>query len=90
MNLTKDQKRLALVVVACLAAGYFIAGSAHKPQTPAERRPVLAAVIRMAKNLLWLAAFADPPPDQPGPRRVQHVHHVDDQGVVMIDHGRGW
>lgn len=90
MNLTKEHKRLVLIVAACLAAGYVLAGANMRPQTPAERRPVLAAVIRMAKNLLWLAAFADPPPDHPGPRRVQHIHHVDASGVVMVNHGEGW
>lgn len=89
MNLTNERKTLIMAAVAAAAVGYFAANMNAQPLTPAQRRPVLAAIIRMAKNLLWLAAFAEPgPPDEY--QSARHVHHVDDNGVVMVDHGQGW
>lgn len=89
MNVTKQQKQVILAVIAALAVGYFASNINHKPLNPAERRPVLAAIFRAAKTLLWLAAFAEPPPHEQY-QSARHIHHVDDNGVVMVDHGQGW
>lgn len=89
MNATKQQKQLVVAIVVALTVGYFAANLSHKPPTPAERRPVLAAIFRAAKTLLWLAAFAEPPPHEQY-QSAKHIHHVDDNGVVMVDHGQGW
>lgn len=88
MNLTKNQKLAVLAVVAALAVGY-LSSQQSQPLNPAQRRPVLAAIFRAAKTLLWLAAFAEPPPrEQYQP--ANHIHHVDDAGLVLVDHGQGW
>lgn len=89
MNLSKQQKQMVLVIVAALAVGFFASNMNHKPLNPAERRPVLAAIFRAAKTLLWLAAFAEQPPAEHY-KSAKHFHHVDDNGVVMVDHGQGW
>lgn len=88
--MTKENKTLVLVALACLVGGHFIASAQPHRKTPAQRRPVLAFIVRAAKSLLWLAAFADPPPDVQQTRGGPHTHHVDDNGFVMVDHGQGW
>lgn len=89
MTMTKENKRLVIAAMCCLAAGYFISQAYSRPLNPAERRPVLAAIFRVAKSLLWLAAFAEPAPSDHY-QSAQHFHHVDDNGVALIDHGQGW
>lgn len=89
MNLTKQQKQMVLAVIAALAVGYFVSNMHAQPLTPAQRRPVLAAVIRAAKSLLWLVAFAEPAPHDDY-QAARHTHHVDDRGLVLVDHGQGW
>ena len=73
-------------IVLCLiafAAGWMISDAAPAP----KERPVLKALARIAKAALWLAAFAEPPPEP-------HVDHksvmVDANGIAQINHARGW
>lgn len=89
MTLTREQKLMVMAVVAAAGIGYFAANANHQPLNPAQRRPVLAAIFRAAKTLLWLAAFAEPAPPEHY-QAARHVHHVDDNGVAMVDHGQGW
>ena len=87
MNL--DRKTL-LVLAAAFAIGYFLAQSAPSPEPPAPDRPALRWLARAAKNLLWIAAFADPPP--PAARqdaRLVQAPTIGDDGYPVIDHARG-
>lgn len=85
--MTFDRKTV-LIVVAALAVGYWFAGSGS-PQ-PAPDRPVVRWVVRTAKQLLWIAAFADPPPAPVvHEQRLVRAPAIGDDGYPVIDHGRG-
>lgn len=81
-------RKTVLIAVAALIVGYWFAGGAS-PQ-PAPDRPVVRWVVRTAKQLLWLAAFAAPPPvtSEPEQRLVQ-APAIGEDGYPVIDHGRG-
>lgn len=81
-------RKTVLIVFAALAVGYWLSGSAL-PQ-PAQDRPVVRWVVRTAKQLLWLAAFADPPPVPAEPhQRLVQSPAIGEDGYPVIDHGRG-
>jgi len=78
-GLQLDRNLVAIVFVA-LAIGYC----APALMTPARPdRPVLRWVAAAAKNLLWIAAFAERPPAEQAV--VQKTHDE-----FAVDHGRGW
>lgn len=76
----------------CVGLGmYLSSGSDPAPNPfvpdPKPSRPFLQLVVRLAKNLLWLALVAEP--DQP--EDVQMVHaRCDENGDVLLNHGQGW
>lgn len=78
-------RRTAFAIVAAFAVGYW-AASPTTPQPP--DRPVLSWIARAAKTLLWVAAFAEQPPEHHQDARiVQHAIGAD--GYPVIDHGKG-
>jgi hypothetical protein len=82
-----DRKTL-FVLIAAVAFGYWMAGRPATP--PAPDRPAVRWIVRAAKNLLWIAAFADPPPaEAQGDRRLVQAPLVGDDGYRIVDHGRG-
>jgi hypothetical protein len=94
-------KRLVAVVVIALLIGFNWGGGRWERHpflpvplpTPAPApdkpdRPVVRWIVRAAKSLLWVAAFADPPPAESHDSRiVQHAMGAD--GYPVIDHARG-
>ena len=84
-----DRKTL-LILVAAFAVGYFASGpSSPTPQPP--DRPVLRWIAKAAKNLLWIAIIADPPPASPtSERHLVHAPPVGADGYQVVDHGKGW
>ncbi len=84
--MTIDRKTL-IVFAAGVAIGYVLVGSVDV--TPQPDRPVVRWVVRAAKNLLWLAAFAEPPPPQQPDQRLVQAAAIGADGFPIIDHGRG-
>lgn len=81
--------RSTLTAIAVVLLVWWLAAAPARRPTPAEERPVIAWVVRTAKSLLWIAAFAEKPPAAPQePVHVQHDTGVD--GFPLVDHGRGW
>lgn len=87
----KLDRNTILVLAAAVALGYWLAGDRAPAPRPPDR-PVLSWVARTAKNLLWLAAFADPPPpDHQGhEHRIVQSPAIGDDGYPIIDHARGF
>lgn len=98
----KFDKRIAAIAVVALLIGFSWGGGRWERYpfvpiplpTPApapgpKDRPFLKFVFRTAKNLLWLAAFAEePPPEQPDTRLVR-APLIGEDGFPIVDHGRG-
>lgn len=77
---------LVVVLVLGLAAGYW-SGTSNAPH---RDRPVARWVAGVARQLLWVAAFAERPPEQKTETRiVRATSHIGDDGFPVIDHGRG-
>lgn len=91
IQLTKRQ--LAALVLAAIVAGWWLslpAGSTPSPfSPPANDRPFLRAIARIAKNFLWVALLAEGPPAEPETYQVVRAH-VGEDGYQTLDHGRGW
>lgn len=86
----KIDRNTLVIAIICIVIGYWFASSGPmRPHTPLEDRPVLRFIVKTAKSLLWVALFVEPPPPE-HEMRGQHPHYVDEQGMVMVDHGRGW
>lgn len=85
----KIDRSTVFVLIAAFAVGYFAAGNADRSPSPRPSdRPVLSWIARAAKNLLWVAILADPPPPEQADTRVVH-HAVGADGYPLVDHGRG-
>lgn len=82
-----DRKQLATVVIA-FAIGYWIHSGTEAPK-PQPERPVLRWIVRAAKNLLWLAVLADPPPAAQD-RQLVHAPPIGEDGYPLVDHGKGF
>lgn len=85
----KIDRGTAFVAIVCLVIGYWWASSPHPSPAPADR-PFLRFVAKVAKTFLWVAVFAEQPPATASSMQSLHDHHVDERGVVMVNHGRGW
>lgn len=84
--MTTQQRNQSIVIVLAVLAGWWI-GSASRPRSPLEDRPVLSWIARAAKSLLWVAVFVEPPP----PQQPQQLRtEIGSDGYVKVDHGRGW
>lgn len=79
-----------LILVACLVAFLvgWTAGRNSNRFDPRQERPVLAAIMRAAKTFLWLAAFAEPAPEDTASEHRSVM--VDENGFVQLNHARGW
>lgn len=88
-----DRKTLMIVVV-CLAAGYWLASSPSSPcpaPAPTPDRPVVRWIARVAKQFLWVALLAERPPEGPQPdHQVARAARIGDDGYPIVDHARGW
>lgn len=74
-----------LILAVCLLS--FVAGWSASGSVPRTKdRPFLSALAKIAKTALWLAAFAEPPPDEEPTQSVL----VDEHGYVQVNHARGW
>lgn len=85
----KLDRQTALLLVACVAIGYWLASPPSRP-TPLEDRPVLRWITRTAKQLLWIAVFVEPAPAQANARQMVKAPAIGEDGYAVIDHGRGW
>ena len=85
-----SRRSLVLVCVACLAAGYWLAPPARPPIGPGSDRPILRAIVKAAKSMLWLAVFAEggPADDRPEPQLVRT--QIGSDGYRYLEHARGW
>lgn len=73
-----DRTLVAIVCIALAVGAYAPTMLQAKPD-----RPVLRWIAGAAKNLLWLAAFAEQPPAQQAVVNKAHDEY-------SVDHGRGW
>ena len=85
----KFDRNTILVLIACVALGYWIA-SPGQPVGPLADRPVLRWIARAAKQLLWVAVFVEPAPPEPQSRQLVKSPAIGDDGYAIVDHGKGW
>lgn len=86
----KFDRNTTLVLVTCVAIGYWLAGPPDKPVTPLADRPVLRWIVKTAKTLLWVAVFVEPPPPEAEARHLVKAPAIGDDGYTVVDHGKGW
>lgn len=60
----KLNNKTIIIVVIVIAAVAWSAARSYQPDPPRPDRPVLTVIARLAKTLLWMAFFADPPPER--------------------------
>jgi hypothetical protein len=87
-----DRKTL-LILAAGIAVGWFAfsGNGLPSPFQPAKDRPFLRFIAKAAKTFLWVAMFAEQPP-QPAEqgRHLVHSPAVGEDGYPLVDHGQGW
>lgn len=81
-----DNKTLLIAVLGLAFAWYAIGPGSSPPEPGPNDRPVLRWLARAAKTFLWLAVFADPPPEYPEP--IQHLPPL--VGPPKISHARSF
>ena len=86
MTKREIQTAAAVALVAVLLT-WWAATSDYSPVKPQPDRPVLRLVQRLARLGLWVAMFAEQPPQEA--RYVVHAR-VDENGHRVINHGQGW
>ena len=84
---TLQKSHLAVVCLACLVAGWWLTSSSPLAPSPERERPVLKAIARIARSLLWVSLLAEAPPEES--RSYAHAR-LDAMGQPVIDHSRGW
>lgn len=78
-----------LAMVVAFAAGWWFSGSSDAP--PAPDRPVMRWLAKAAKNFLWLALLAEPPPENVGDeRRLVQSPAIGDDGYPLLDNARSF
>ena len=99
--------RPSLWPLACaLLAGVLLAGwlqpAAPRPSPwtpgpipdPHVERPVIAAIVRLAKQVGWMMVFAEPPPPAPSPEpatvEAEPECEIGSDGYPVCRHGKGW
>lgn len=83
-----DRNTIFVLVVA-LVAGYWLASSPSSPIAPAKDRPVLRMLAKLAKGFLWVAMFAEQPPEPVEETYLVHARLGED-GQPLLNHARGW
>lgn len=84
-----SKRALVLLCLACLLAGYWLTPPPRPPIGPGSDRPILRAIVKLAKSFLWVAVFAEgTPADHPEPQLVRA--HVGSDGYRLLEHGKGW
>lgn len=86
----KLDRNTALVLIACVAIGYYMASPPSKPVGPLADRPVLRWIAKAAKQMLWIAVFVEPAPPEPQSRQLVKAPAIGDDGYAVINHGNGW
>lgn len=86
----KLDRNTIIVLLACVAIGYWMASPPGKPITPLADRPVLRWIAKTAKTLLWVAVFVEPAPPEPQARQLVKAPTIGEDGYAVIDHGQGW
>lgn len=76
-----DRKTIVIGVIA-IAAATWVASRNYQPDPPRPDRPVLTVIAKLAKALLWVAFFAEEPPDQYN--NIQSAAATD--GEPRLDH----
>lgn len=80
-----SKRFVLLLCLLAFGAGWMTGGTVESQKR--KGRPVLTAIVKLAKAALWLAAFAEPPPEEP----VEHRSvMIDETGYARINHARGW
>jgi len=71
------------IVAICLVTAIVTWSIARVPPPPQPDRPVLSVIAKVARALLWIAVFAEEPPQE------QAYHQtVGDDGYPTISHER--
>lgn len=92
-----SRRSIACVVVAAALAYWAGTADVSPAPQPTPSRPRLAWIVKAAKNLLWAAAFFEPPPAEPAPyaadtrERVVRAGaaEIGDDGFPVVNHVRG-
>lgn len=85
--LTIKPRTLALVCAACLLLGWWFSAPRSNP-APLADRPILKALVRIAKTALWVMLVAEQPPEDAPPQFVHAHARPDDERTLR--HGEGW
>ena len=85
-----ETRKLVLICAACVALGWFMAGTAGGPEpTRPENRPALRWIARIAKTFLWVALAAEKPPADEPPAQLVHTNRQTD-GSETLQFREGW
>lgn len=85
--------RTIRIALLCIAIGWWLGSSPSSPVNPHPEpdRPVLTALVRIARVAarlgLWAAFAADPPTDT---RQAASTVRTDADGHQVVDHAEGW
>lgn len=86
--MSKREIQTAVVVgMVAVILTWWAATSEYSPVKPEPQRPVLRLIQRLARLGLWVAMFAEQPPQEA--RYVVHAR-VDEHGHKVLNHGEGW
>lgn len=86
--MTQREVQSAVVVgLVAVMLTWWAATSDYSPVKPEPSRPVLRLIQRLARLGLWVAMFAEQPPQEA--RYVVHAR-VDENGHKVLNHGEGW
>ena len=84
-----SKRNYMLPLILCLVFAWWAVGRVTDAVNPPQpKHPVLSFVAKAAKAALWIMLIADQPPET---ERSHMVHaRVDDQGIRVLDHSKGW
>ena len=78
-------KVLVVAVILTAAATWYATRPGDDSRPLPHERPALRFVVKWAKSLLWLAMFADPPPETQ-PEQIRQ--EIGDDGYPQLAHVR--
>lgn len=85
----KIDRQTLIVVVVVFGLGYWYASKNAAPPSPHKDRPLLRWVVKLAKAGLWVALFAEGPPEDEPRHALVHARAGAD-GEPLLEHGEGW